>query len=65
MKFSGRITPGKIIALIIVVLGFILSLQLKEAAAFMSSIAFASLIYGAGKAKNTIVDFKHGRIEGK
>ena len=65
MKFSGRITPGKLIAFVIVILGFVLSLQLKEGSSFLSAIAFASLIYGAGKAKNTIVDFKHGRLEGK
>jgi len=65
MKFSGRITPGKLIALIIVCLGFYLSLVLKDVTAFTTSIMFASLIYGAGKAKNTVVDFKHGRFENK
>jgi hypothetical protein len=65
MRFTGRITPTKLFALILTILGFVATIVLKDITPFVIASPLSAGLLGYRQHSNSKVDLKHGRVNEK
>ena len=65
MKFTGRLTPLKLIAFLLIIEGFVLGFVLKDITIALGLLGMACGLLGLRKGANSVVDWKQGRYEQK
>ena len=62
MKFEGSITPGKIVAVLILLVGCYTALELKDSSVAIIALSITGGLYGWRKMENRkIIQLKNGK----